>query len=554
MVERFGVRLASSASELTGTGVIAADIETSGVHPIRDRVALITLYDPGAGAVLVTRNINEAVELLHRRESVWFNGFAFDLVFLAAHHGLNLKRVKAFDCIVAEQVLATGARRVSHTLKDTLRRRLNVEIAKNVDHGSWMQSAELSEEQLQYVIEDVVYLPKLMEHQLTLAREAGVTEALELETKLGPLIASMIRRGVPIDISRLEAYVDEYGSRELVKLTNELEAKFPGLNPRSPKQLIAAYEKLGYRTASTESEHLNDKLGEMPEEAAEFTKLVLAYRKAAKVLMYGEEWVAEHIVNGRIHPRWRQLGTDTGRMSCTDPNLQQIPRGMRSVFGGSGVFEKFDYSQIEVRVAAALYRDDEMLSALASGEDIHSEIATKIFGEVTPEKRKMAKALTFALLYGGSANTLRRHARSYGANIEDPNGLMRVFFSRFRGFARSRVNAQELARAGGARGVRLPLGYRRVLSGDKLTSTRLLNTRVQGTAAIGAKLAMVRLWEAGLADTLVAQVHDELVFNPAEPFSDEVRREVERVMIESMLAVCEKSNPRVEHEFGEYWS
>jgi DNA polymerase-1 len=184
------------------------------------------------------------------------------------------------------------------------------------------------------------------------------------------------------------------------------------VNWNSPDQVLAVLRQLGLHIPNTSKETLWPYRHDYP-----IVGMLLAYRKAAKrASTYGKNW--EKYINpttGRIHAQWHQIGADTGRMACAKPNLQNIPRdpAYRRCFvpREGNVFIKSDYPQIELRIAAELSGDPDMIAAFQRGDDIHRWVASKITGkpleEITKEERQRGKAANFGLLYGQGAEGLR---------------------------------------------------------------------------------------------------------------------------------------------------
>lgn len=278
-----------------------------------------------------------------------------------------------------------------------------------------------------------------------------------------------------------------------------------------------------------------------------FIATLREYRKAAKLAnTYGVGWLENgYHESGRIYASWRQLRAATGRMACDHPNLQNIPRSgpLRSYIRApeERVFVVADYSQIELRIAAKISGDTEMLSAYAEGRDLHTLTALNLIGreEVTKDDRKLAKAVNFGLLYGMGATGLRSYAlKSYGVKMspEEARLYRRRFFKTYPGLKSWHDNERRTWQRGGTE-TRTVTGRRRM---DIQKLTDRLNAPVQGTAADGLKLALALLWERrgecpGAVPVLVC--HDEVVVECSAEQAADAKARLEKAMIEGIDTV-----------------
>ena len=284
----------------------------------------------------------------------------------------------------------------------------------------------------------------------------------------------------------------------------------------------------------------------------EFIAALRNYRKASKLAStYGAGWLENgYHQAGHIYASWRQLRAATGRMACDHPNLQNIPRSgpLRSYIRAPErrVFVIANYSQIELRIAAKISGDKEMLSAYIEGRDFHTLTAQSLTGkeEVRRDERKLAKAVNFGLLYGMGAKELRIYAfKSYGLemSVEEASLYRRRFFETYPGLKRWHERERQAWLRGDTE-TRTLTGRRR-MDVEKLTDC--LNAPVQGTGADSLKLALALLWErrdecAGAVPVLVC--HDEVVVEcDAEQVTD-VKVWLEKAMIEGTEAVLNSTN------------
>jgi DNA polymerase-1 len=291
----------------------------------------------------------------------------------------------------------------------------------------------------------------------------------------------------------------------------------------------------------------------------EFVGLLREYRKKSKLASsYGEKWLhhkdgSRRVVDDRIYPSWKQIGAATGRMACSDPNLQSIPHdsGHHSCIRApeGRVLVIADYSQIELRLAAKMWNEPVMLKTFRAGGDVHSTTARSITGEaeITKENRKLAKAVNFGNLFGQGAKGLQQYARNkYGVDMspEEAVAYRKRFFATYRAIRHwHKTDKARLRR--GEFGTRTLTGRRR--QGVRSPNEHL-NAPVQGTAADGMKLALALLWERrndcpGAVPVLA--VHDEIVIECDADKAEEAKEWLVRIMEDGMDAIVNKEEPHV---------
>ncbi len=407
------------------------------------------------------------------------------------------------------------------------------------------------------------------------AREAGRLFR-DVEMPLVVVLATMERRGVFVDVARLGALSSEYAVR-----LEALMAEIFGLagiefNIHSPAQLRAIlFERLGLSARgvrrgktglSTDVDVLTRLARDHP-----LPGKILEYRSLAKLKStYVDALPAlVHPATGRIHTSFHQTVAATGRLSSSDPNLQNIPvrgnegRRIREAFraGPGRVLVSADYSQIELRILAHLSRDPVLIDAFDRGEDIHARTAAEVFGGLGgagPEARRVAKAINFGIIYGMGAARL---ARELEISQDEAAKYIQRYFARYAGVRAFIDRTIEEARARGY--VTTLLNRRRFLpeigAGEgparQFAERTAVNTPIQGSAADLIKMAMLnidaRLGQDGLDAWMVLQVHDELVFEVAADQSAAVTAAVR----EEMEGVAVLAVPlRVEIRAGESWA
>ena len=377
----------------------------------------------------------------------------------------------------------------------------------------------------------------------------------EIEMPLVPVLSRVERNGVKIDPAVLHAH-----SQEIAKRLVELEQKAYDIageefNLSSPKQLqTILFEKQGIKplkktpggAPSTSEEVLEELALDYP-----LPKVILDYRGLAKLKSTYTDKLPLMInpKTGRVHTSYHQAVTATGRLSSTDPNLQNIPvrndegRRIRQAFIAPEdyVIVSADYSQIELRIMAHLSRDEGLLKAFAEGKDIHRATAAEVFGlpleSVTGEQRRSAKAINFGLIYGMSAFGL---ARQLNIPRKEAQKYMDLYFERYPGvleyMERTRAQAKDQGYVETLDGRRLYLPDIKASNAARRAGAEraAINAPMQGTAADIIKRAMIAV--DGWLETekprvrMIMQVHDELVFEVHKDDVDAVAKKVHELM------------------------
>ncbi|WP_136523836.1 DNA polymerase I [Geomonas ferrireducens] len=429
-----------------------------------------------------------------------------------------------------------------------------------------------------YSCEDADATFLLHEILLPKVREQGMEKLLfEVEMPLMVILADMELQGVKLDVELLKELSAGFG-QQLIELEAKIHAHCGGpFNINSPKQLgemlfgrmgLASGKKTKGKTAwSTNVEEL-----ERLAEEHEVARLLLQYRSISKLKSTYTDALPRLIDprTGRVHTSYNQAVTNTGRLSSSDPNLQNIPvrgeegRGIRRAFiaePGSLILSA-DYSQIELRVLAHLSGDRVLCDAFAAGEDIHSRTAAEVFGMfpelVTSEMRRQAKVINFGVIYGQGAFSL---AKELGVPPKQAKAFIDSYFERHAG-ARSFLDSC-IAEAETCGFVTTILGRRLQIPeiASKNGNVRAFAQRnatnypIQGSAADIIKAAMIRvsrrMQEEQVQSRLIMQVHDELVFEVPES-ERELMEELVRTEMEGALPLAVPL--KVDLNFGRNWS
>lgn len=376
----------------------------------------------------------------------------------------------------------------------------------------------------------------------------------EIELPLGPLLAQLEQVGVLIDAPTLRSLGTEV-TQKLTALEKEAqEIAGETFNVHSPRQLeTILFDKKGFKplkrtktSRSTDAETLEALTEQHPDEP--LPAKILEIRQLAKLKGTYIDALPE-LVNpktGRVHTLWQQEVAATGRLSSTEPNLQNIPirtelgQRIRQAFIAPPGYAlvSADYSQIELRVLAHLSRDPVLVDAFATHQDIHQRTAMEIFeveaDEVDAELRRQAKAVNFGVIYGQGDSAL---AKSLGISRQEAGQFIAAYFRRYAGVTAFMSETLEKARMSG--GVRTQFGRRRLVAeltssnrARRLAAERIaMNTPIQGTAADIMKIAMLRLAKPVTPGArMILTVHDELVFEVPEAEVPEACEKVKAVM------------------------
>lgn len=418
------------------------------------------------------------------------------------------------------------------------------------------------------------YLPKAFERMNALIEEHNQVRLLEeIELPLARVLASMEREGFLVDAKGIEDFGTDLQGR-IEALVAEIYAEVGyEFNLNSPKQLgEALFEKMGLPAKKKTKSGYSTNADVLEGLAADYPVVakILEYRTLAKLKStYCDGLLKVICDDGRIRSTLNQTETRTGRISSTEPNLQNIPvrselgREMRKFFKAKDgcVLVDADYSQIELRVLAHMANDKNMIDAFNNGDDIHAITASQVFNMplmmVTPLMRSRAKAVNFGIVYGIGAFSL---AKDIGVTRAEADSYIKGYLAHFGGVQKYMKNVVENAKETGY--VETVFARRRYL--PELTSSNAmmrafgervaLNMPIQGTAADIIKIAMIRVWEClkkeCLKARLIMQVHDELIVeapeNEAQMVAGIVKREMEN-------AVKMRVNMQADVGIGKTW-
>lgn len=558
---------AEIASSIEAAGSVALDIETfgpledDGLNPWRGEIRLLSLRLDGRPPWLIDLqaagyDLGPLAKSLGAVQVIAHN-LKFDALWLAVKCGVRIR--KAFCTLTAARLLSAGTR-PGNDLNKCLERYLGIRPAEDHSTSDW-GGMFLTDAQLSYAARDVMHLHLLQETMALGLTRAGLDAVADMEMAVLPVIVDMEAAGFAVDTSGLGTIRDRAKAEaadRMLALRDSLNDS--QLNPASPAQLRQALARAGIPVPNTSEETLkanND---------GRIIPLILDLRAREKLAQQTQSLLDCVEKDGRIHGRFDPTGTATGRFSSKQPNLQNIGRGeIRSCFiardGCSLVVA--DYSQIELRVAAAIAGETKMIEAYCRGEDLHKATAAAVLGkpldQVTKEDRQLAKAVNFGLLYGQSARGLVKYAASsYGVALseEDARDIRDRFFRTY-GHLRQWHGESHVKAENGIGEVRTVSGRRRLIpesASEWEQFTALVNTTVQGSCADGMKRAMVLLAQRLPSGAqIISTVHDELIIETEASLAAQVKESLESTMREAMAALFPQVPIEVEANICRSW-
>jgi DNA polymerase-1 len=552
------------ATAVAASALVGLDIETTGLDPRSDRVRLLSLgcdtTDGGTVTYVVDCFAVDPAPLWAALASVPVVGhnLTFDLQFLARR---GFEPGACRDTLLESQVLHAGERGLKHALAACCDRELGEAVRKAEQASDW--SGDLTAEQLRYAATDAQLVRRLHD-ALTLKLDGGgLAGVMAIEHAALPALAWLSSSGVAFDQAGWEKRAAA-AQAEAERLAGELDRAAPprdqgelfgsGWKWDSPQHVAAALQAVGCPVQGTD----DDTLAAVDHPLAERLRDYRAAKKLATT--YGAKWLKGSYRNGRVYAAWRQLGAHSGRMACSAPNLQNLPRDprYRCCFTAppGRVLVKADYSQIELRIAAKVAGETAMIEAYRRGEDLHALTARLLLGkpDVSKADRQLAKAVNFGLLYGMGAKAFRAYARSnYGVELTESEAeqYRKAFFTAYPALRRwhgtvGRTQDRPIETR--------TLAGRRCLHVARFSEK--LNLGVQGTGADGLKRALALLWErrgecAGAVPVLV--VHDEIVVECDASQAAAASDWLKRAMLDGMAPLVEPVPVAVEVKTARTW-
>lgn len=566
--------------------VIALDTEGNKLDPLTAKLLLLQLAIKDKTYVIDCQKVDisplRSVLESDRPLKIAQNA-KYDYSILKAVTGITLGTM--YDTMLAERIITCGISR-DISLRSLADKYLGMKLDKTIresftDPRNGALQGKFTKEQLDYAARDAIILLDIFKKQFKTLQEEELIETAKLEFSVVPVVSEMELKGSLIDQKKWRAHIDELVTKrnainkeiqtDLRHLTTYNQVDLFGneadsINLDSPLQLLEAFRKLGMDLPNTSEATL-------AKTNHPLAKKLLEYRGYEKMITAFGESILEkiHPKDGRLHPDFIQLGADTGRFACNNPNLQQIPAesGFRSCFIASDGYKLItaDYSQIELRIMAEVSEDPVFLKAFKEDVDLHTLTASQMFRipleEVDKDKRFQAKSINFGLMYGRGPTSL---GLQIGLGLEESRKLLDVYFSTYKKVKKWLDNMGRDA---------LRYGYARTLAGRKRMFIlpdrsdpdyqKLIgsierqgkNMPIQGTSADITKYALVYI-----ADTikknridahLIHTVHDEIVTEAKADVAEEVARMVEEKMIEAGKKLLKLVPVKVDVHIADCW-
>jgi DNA polymerase-1 len=561
-------QLVELAEKLNGTNFLCFDTETDGTDMMQSRLAGISLASVSGAAWYIPLNCEEGLpedEVLKVLQPVFndenslkiAHNFKFDYIMLN-RAGLDIEG-PVFDTMLAGYLLDASQKLNMDAMAKKYLNYAPISIKELIGDGKNQKTMDQipAQEITLYACEDADITLCLYEKLKPLLKDDELEKIAEsIEFPLVKILADMEMKGVLVDRKKLEEFSETLAD-DLVAIRKDIYEKAgTDFNINSPKQLgevlfeimnlpAGKKTKTGqYSTAETVLTKLAAKY-EMP-------ALILEYRALSKLKSTYVDALPKLIDKntGRIHTDFNQSVAATGRLSSSHPNLQNIPirtergREIRKAFIADEGFQLLsaDYSQVELRIIAAIAEDENMISAFKNGEDIHARAAKEVFDlnsieDVSREQRSKAKQVNYGIPYGVSAYGL---SSRLGISKSEGQELIDQYFERFPGILNYIEETEKFAREYGY--VKTLMGRRRYIPGinSRNWSTRsfaermAVNMPIQGTAADIIKQAMIDIYEfirdENLKTRMLLQVHDELVFEVPETEQESVPKKLKEMM------------------------
>src|SRR4030067_889341 len=566
--------------------VIALDTEGSKFDPFTSKLLLLQLATKEQVFVIDCTKVDISL-LKHVLEAgrplKVVQNAKFDYSLLRAQTGIKLGNL--FDTMLAERILTCGISR-EISLRTLAEKYLNIKIDKTIrdsftDPSNPALKGRFSQEQLDYSARDAAVLIGIFEKQYKNLQDENLVQTAKLEFTVVPVVAEMELRGSLIDKDKWREHISELITKR-DQISKEIQGDIRHLSPYSqvdlfgnesdtvnldsPIQLLGVFRKLGEDLQNTSEATLQKSRHPL-------AKKLLEYRAYEKMITAFGETILEKInpVTGRLHPDFLQLGADTGRFACNNPNLQQIPAdsGFRSCFIATPGYKLItaDYSQIELRIMAEVSEDPAFLKAFTQDLDLHSLTASQMFRvpleKVGKDKRFQAKSINFGLMYGRGPVSL---SNQIGLSVDESKKLLDVYFSSYKkvknwldNTGRRAVRFGEVRTLGGRRRM-FDLPERQHPDYDKLMSAierQGKNMPIQGTSADITKYALAYIYnefkDRKLDAYLIHTVHDEIVAEAREDIVDQVAVLIEDQMIAAGEKLLKKVPVKVDVYISDCW-
>jgi DNA polymerase-1 len=577
--------LEDACAELNHVPALGFDTETTELDPYCGELRLVQLSSGKSTIVVDLRSFSEQGDIRNMPELAPLRALLaaesprkvahnakFDAKWVRHHLGVEVGGI--FDTYLASQLIAAGDSDRRHGLADLSQFFLSTELDKTEQVSDW-SAVELSQSQVEYAARDAAIMLDLQNVLLERLKGEDLLDVAELENQCVMPIAEMELNGVYLDQTRWREKLERV-RKEQTHVADELQELLSAgvaqaslfgrteINLDSQVQVAEALTGLGVpMPETTRAWQLQPLAAQYPVVAK-----LLEYRGVAKSLSSFGENILEFIEpkTGRVHADFRQIGAPTGRFSCSNPNLQQIPheeeyrRCFLAPDGRKLVIA--DYSQIELRILADFSDDQKLIDAFGSGADFHAATAALVFGckmdEVTDEQRSFAKRLNFGMVYGVGSS---RFALMTGLSQTEAENIMRRYFGTFSGLdeylrrsGRS-VITDRVARTASNRLLRLRFDEndRQQVASAKRYG---VNMPIQGTSADILKRALRLLHDdiSGTSARLINIVHDEIVVECDAADAEETATKLTSAMSRAGSHFISKVPIKVDVHIADEWA
>jgi DNA polymerase I-like protein with 3'-5' exonuclease and polymerase domains len=581
------IRLREVSEILEDEKIISLDTEGTSLDYYYNKLLLVQIGIPDKAFIFDALKIKQWGPLKKIIENpkilkIVQNG-KYDYGILKQGLGMEIRNI--YDTMLAEQIVTNGIKQ-SASLGTMARGYLDITLDKNYESYQWDRvgvSGNFQKNHLNYAALDVLVLFPIFTKQWEILNNKNLTKIAKLEFSVLPVVSEMELTGSFIDTEKWRKVIADLRIKRqetAKKIQDEIRPLFgfnqldlfgnlsDSINLNSQQQLLELFnDRLGLNLPSTGVKVL----GSTNHPVA---KMLLEYRASEKLISaFGENLLSKiNKVTGRLHPDFQQIGADTGRFSCSSPNLQQIPRGsqFRSCFvpPKGRKLVTVDYSQQELRVLAEYSQDPTLISAYKNNKDLHTVTAAMMYG-VPEEKvrkdveRQAAKTINFGLMYGRGANSL---GVQLGINQEEAKKLLDMYFKKF---SKVRTWLNTAAKSAVTEGYSTTLGGRKRFyqlpdPGDpnylKLVSDierKGKNTPIQGSGADMVKYALVFIRERFIKEKIDAKiihtVHDEIVCEAEESVANDALNMQREEMLRAGRLLLKSVPVEAEGEVSDMW-
>ncbi len=575
--------------------VIGVDIEGTGLDPFTDKLLLVQIGNEEVSYIfdaqeLDLKKIPRLKNLLESKKRIkLLHNAKFDYKFIKVQVGASLRNI--YDTMLAGAVLTAGLTGKNPSLKELTMKYCGFDMDKGVRKSFQNHIGKVTEAQLKYSALDTLAMFPIFKAQLKNLKQEDLVKVAKLEFASTRVVAEMELRGIRIDVPRWKEVIEHLKKKRDTYAKEFQEAIRPYYNRRSHDLFGNSVDAMNVNSQVQLMDLFNNRLnldipstgdGILQTVDHPIVKILQNYRKYEKLISAFGDSLLEQVnpVTDRLHPDFNQMGTATGRFSCRNPNLQQIPRNseeapFRELFNPAPGYKLVtaDYSSFEMRILADLSGDEKMIKALKEGLDIHSYTASlmfnvdyypkKEFKKKNPGLRQIAKPIGFGLMYGMSSMGL---AAQLGVSKEKGEEYMELYFKSYPSVREFLDGLSDNAVKKGWS--KTPMGrkrwYKKPSPNDPDYRRRMSSIRrqaknhpIQGTNADAIKFAFVFLqkyfdngeFDGGLTHT----VHDEIVCEVREDQAEEWAKIQSKEMVRAAELFITKVPVKSEPFIGDIW-